>query len=287
MKKILFAFLILIICVSCASAERKINKQPSNKDIIHLSDDLKIERIKKSVYMITHKYPWPANSLLLVEKNGNGVMVDTPWTPKATEDILKWAKENAGLKTIRVVNSHFHLDNMGGNEAIVKIKADIYSTQQTLELVKELGIKSQMQIVGWLASKTEYNEYANGLKNIKLIPANKIIERLETGEKATLLISAIKTEIFYPGPAHTHDNVSIYFPEYNILFGGCAVKGTNAKNLGNLRDGSKKDYKSSIENLLLQYGNISDIIIVPGHGKYGGQELLEHTLNLASKLLEE
>ncbi len=47
MKKILFAFLILIICVSCASAERKINKQPSNKDIIHLSDDLKIERIKK------------------------------------------------------------------------------------------------------------------------------------------------------------------------------------------------------------------------------------------------
>lgn len=82
-----------------------------------------------------------------------------------------------------------------------------------------------------------------------------------------------------PGPAHTADNIAIYFAAEKALFGGCVVKSLDSNNLGNISEGSVANYQQAVQNLIDRYGEAS--IVIPGHGSWGGRELLTHTLDLA------
>ncbi len=37
-------------------------------------------------------------------------------------------------------------------------------------------------------------------------------------------INNISLEVFYPGEGHSKDNITIWIPEYKVLFGGCFNK---------------------------------------------------------------
>ena len=66
----------------------------------------------------------------------------------------------------------------------------------------------------------------------------------------------------YPGKGHTEDNIVVWLPQYNILVGGCLVKSTSAKDLGNVADAYVNEWSTSIENVLKRYRNIN--VVVPG-----------------------
>lgn len=85
-------------------------------------------------------------------------------------------------------------------------------------------------------------------------------------------------EVYYPGPAHAPDNVVVWIPGAKVLFGGCAVRSANSTALGNLSDADLLRWHESIRNVMRRYGDAE--IVVPGHGKPGGKELLERTLEL-------
>lgn len=86
-------------------------------------------------------------------------------------------------------------------------------------------------------------------------------------------------EVYYPGPAHTRDNVAVYLPKQAVLFGGCIVKAVNSTTLGNTAEGDALKYPESLQKLIERYPNAS--VVIPGHGEWGGVELLQHTLRLA------
>jgi len=50
-----------------------------------------------------------------------------------------------------------------------------------------------------------------------------------------------KIRIYYPGGGHTADNIVLWFPSKKILFGGCMLKDSNSKSLGNLSDAKLED----------------------------------------------
>ncbi len=87
-------------------------------------------------------------------------------------------------------------------------------------------------------------------------------------------------EIFYPGPGHTIDNVVVWLPALNILFGGCFVKSLHSKSLGYVKEASINQWSQSIDTLIARYPSTK--LVIPGHGMEGGQELLVHTHRLAS-----
>ncbi|MED0965749.1 hypothetical protein [Bacillus paramycoides] len=97
-------------------------------------------------------------------------------------------------------------------------------------------------------------------------------------EKQSMKFGNMKVETFYPGKGHTEDNIVVWLPQYNILAGGCLVKSTEAKDLGNVADAYVNEWSGSIENVLNRYGNM--ISVVPGHGHVGDKGLLLHTLDL-------
>jgi metallo-beta-lactamase class B len=51
--------------------------------------------------------------------------------------------------------------------------------------------------------------------------------------------------------------------------------------LGNTSDGDTVNYASTIRNVIKKYGDA--VYVIPGHGKWGGHELLSHTLELATR----
>ena len=60
--------------------------------------------------------------------------------------------------------------------------------------------------------------------------------------------------MFYPGPAHSRDNVVVWLPESRVLFGTCAVRAAAANALGNVVDADVKEWPASIRRVLERYG---------------------------------
>ena len=72
-------------------------------------------------------------------------------------------------------------------------------------------------------------------------------------------------------------NVVSYFPKENILFGGCLIKELQATK-GYLGDANVGEWSSTVEKVKQQYPNVK--IVIPGHGKIGGKDLLDFTIKL-------
>ncbi|PGK48603.1 hypothetical protein CN907_00100 [Bacillus anthracis] len=141
--------------------------------------------------------------------------------------------------------THAHVDRIGGIKTLKEKGIQVHSTALTATLAKKNG----------------YEEPIADLKEI-----------------TNMKFGNIKVETFYPGKGHTEDNIIVWLPQYNILFGGCLVKSTDAKDLGNVADAFVDVWAGSVENVMNRYRNIKSV--VPGHGEVGDKSLLSHTLDL-------
>ncbi|MBN1638583.1 MAG: hypothetical protein JW866_06440, partial [Ignavibacteriales bacterium] len=88
----------------------------------------------------------------------------------------------------------------------------------------------------------------------------------------------ISFNLYYLGAGHTRDNIVIYIPDNKILFSGCMIKSLDSKNLGNITEGDLEEYPKTLDKLLKKFKEAQ--IVIPGHGNYGGLDLIHHTLKL-------
>lgn len=79
------------------------------------------------------------------------------------------------------------------------------------------------------------------------------------------------------GEGHTADNIIAYFPDEKVLFGGCLVKGAKAGR-GNLNDANVAEWSKTVLKVKTKYPEAE--VIIPGHGKARGQELLDYTIEM-------
>ncbi|MBW3567773.1 MAG: signal recognition particle receptor subunit alpha, partial [Proteobacteria bacterium] len=85
-------------------------------------------------------------------------------------------------------------------------------------------------------------------------------------------------ELYFPGAAHTADNIIAWFPGAKVLFGGCMVKSQHSGSLGFVGDADKRAWPQSLQNALARYPEAEQV--VPGHGLPGDTDLVTHTLEL-------
>ena len=79
------------------------------------------------------------------------------------------------------------------------------------------------------------------------------------------------------GAGHTEDNVVGYVPMEKALFGGCLLKSVKASK-GNLEDANVSEWASTVRKIKQEFPELN--IVIPGHGKSGGMELLDYTIQL-------
>ena len=242
MKMTFYLLLALSIRVTCVTHGQ-----------IRITDDLYLMKITQNAYLHVSFADSPpygrvsANGLIFT--NGSkAFLFDTPWNDTLTSCLANYLTGTMGLTIEGFVPNHWHSDCMGG-----------------LGYILSKGIKT----------------YGNKLTSE--IAAREGLPQPETGFTDSLHIMLGDTDIclFFPGPAHSTDNIVTWIPSEAILFPGCMCRSAESDNLGYTADGDLSTYRKTIENVTKRFCGAK--IVIPGHGDTGGMDLLQHTISLCSK----
>lgn len=222
-----------------------------NKDsVVYKTENLIIRRLSNHVY--EHTSFLNTNDFGKVDCNGmfvinedEAIIFDTPAGDESSEELINYlSKLKYRIKA--VIATHFHEDCVGGLATFNKYSIPAYASNQTIELLKNKGSK-----------------FFNTLKDFD--------------NNLTLNVGNKKVYAVYFGEGHTKDNIIGYFPEDKAVFGGCLIKEVGAKK-GNLEDANVIAWPETVSKLKQKYPGVE--IVIPGHGKSGGTELLDYTIKL-------
>jgi metallo-beta-lactamase class B len=235
-----------------------------------LDQDLYVREVQEGVFIITHSFPWAGNSLLVEMKNDDLVLVDTPYTPEATQEVLDWIEGRLGNRNVTAINTGYHYDNLGGNSYLVEQSIPVFGSDLTAKLLDERGDQLRAMTLDWLQGP-EYKSYYQVHQTLPYVAPTHLFE-LDQGLQ--LDFGAETVQVYYPGPSHAPDNVVVYFPNRKILFGGCMIIGTEG--VGNTSDADLASWPEAVRDL----AHFDFDILVPGHGERYDPALLEHTVDL-------
>lgn len=241
---------------------------------IELSQDLYITHIEEDIFVVTHSFPWPGNSLLIRVSPSDVVFVDTPYENTATKLVIEWVREHFGQVNIVEINTGFHADNLGGNAYLLSQHIPVYGSDVTVQLVKKRGEQSRAQILEWLKAP-KHQRFYEAHKQLEFQVPDHVFN---IHDGLQLPLGNEQIDVFFPGPSHSPDNVVVYFPTRRVLFGGCMIKSLESKDLGFTGDADVAEWPKSVRKVLEKYQDSK--IVIPGHGKYGNIRLLHHTLQL-------
>jgi metallo-beta-lactamase class B len=191
----------------------------------------------------------PCNGMIYYN-NQEAVVFDTPSNDSASIQLITWVETQLKAKVKAVVINHFHADCLGGLNAFHQRGIPSYANQLTIDLAK-----------------------ANNLP----VPQHGFIQ------VQNLSIGGSVVENRFLGEGHSKDNIVSYIPSEQVLFGGCMIKESNAGK-GNLADANVGDWPQTVAKVKAQYPDAK--FIIPGHGKSGGKELLDYTMELFKPITE-
>jgi metallo-beta-lactamase class B len=226
--------------------------QPASRRIA-VSKDIELIQLSESAFVHVSWSELPdygrfsSNGLIFASK-GEAFLFDTPMTDALTRDLVLWITDSLKLKIVGFIPNHWHRDCTGGLWYLQSQQVKSYANQLTIDISRSNNLS--LPEVGFKDS-------------LKLMLGGKAIE------------------CYYLGAAHSLDNIVVWIPSEKILFAGCMIKSMDANNLGNTADGDLKAYPTTV-GLLLKKFPVAKIVI-PGHGDFGGLELIRHTLDLLSK----
>lgn len=259
---LLTRFSLLIILLSACNSNQTKTSQTIEKpnsavvteadttvdSLVYESENLRIRRIAEHTYehtsyLKTEDFGKVSCNGMVVFNEKEAIVFDTPADELSSEELLTKLDE-MGFQVKAVIATHFHADCVAGLAQFHARNIPSYANTLTLAILEEQ------------ASNT--------------MPQNGFDHKLE------LNVGDQKVYAQFFGEGHTADNVVGYFPTDQALFGGCLIKEMNAGK-GNLEDANTEAWSSTVEKIKQKYPEIQ--IVVPGHGKTGGVELLDYTID--------
>ncbi len=217
---------------------------------IKVADDVTLIKLSDKAYMHISYADVPSfgkvagNGLLLVD-DGKAFLFDTPWDNVQTEKLVTWVADSLHAKVTTFVPNHWHGDCIGGLAYLQQKGVKSYANQITIDIAKEKGLP---------------------------------VPQTEFKDSLTLKLNDIEVDCYYLGGGHATDNIVVWVPSMKILFPGCMVKDMVSTTLGNLSDADIPAWPVTIRKVIEKFPSVE--IVIPGHGRSGGKELLMHTLEL-------
>lgn len=245
MKKIIISlFFCLLYLISTAQQGYEKIKVSSDIELVKLSDNAYIHI---SYAMMGTFGRVASNGLIYI--NGNKVLLfDTPANDSLTMILVSYLKNSLKIDIEGFVPNHWHSDCMGGLGYLKSIGVKSYASQKTIEIAKSKGLP---------------------------VPAQGFVDSL------TINLEGKSINCYYFGAAHSLDNIVVWIPSEKILFAGCMAKELRSQGLGNTVDGDVNEWPKTIDKVIKKFPTAK--IVIPGHGQFGGLDLLLHTKELLSK----
>lgn len=213
------------------------------------SETLEIHKITDQVYQHTSFLQTesfgrvPCNGMIIFHQN-EAIIFDTPTDNNTSLELIDWVENHLHGKIKAIIPTHFHADCLAGLDGFHNHGVPSFAHSLTIELAE---------------------------KNGSSLPQNGFEEVLELKVGDELVL------VEFVGEGHTRDNVVGYYPGAKALFGGCLIKETGAGK-GYLEDANVSAWPVTVAKLKSKYPDIK--IVIPGHGKPGGVELLDYTTAL-------
>lgn len=266
MKNYSILFVTFLISCTCFA----------QKEVV-LSQELKISQLTEKVWVVTHSFPWESNSLIVKASDKEVVLIDTPYTNEATEQILTFIGKEIKPKNITAILTGFHPDNMGGTGCLLKHRIPVYGSDRTCKLISERLPATKKLMLSWL-QKPEQKKYLDAYSGMEF-PKPDHVFPIEKGLFITK--GKLSFDVYFPGESHSPDNLIVYIKEMNLLFGGCMVKSLESPNLGFTGDANMSEWPVSVKKVQEKYASAQ--LVIPHHGNWGGMDLVQHTLDLFKK----
>jgi metallo-beta-lactamase class B len=169
-------------------------------DKIVIDEDVQLIYLQDSIYVhVTWHYHddfvrFPSNGLIVI-KNGQALMIDTPMDNNKTERLTKYLKDSLSVDLTKLVIGHFHDDCLGGLDYLQSIGIESIANSQTVEKCKEIRLP---------------------------IPSTSFTDSL------TFDFNGEQIDCRFFGSGHSFDNITVWLPSKKILFGGCLIKSNNS-----------------------------------------------------------
>ncbi|MEZ0374183.1 MAG: MBL fold metallo-hydrolase, partial [Candidatus Sericytochromatia bacterium] len=115
------------------------SRTPSQTPTQSITPELEVRELRPGILIFTHSFPYPANMVLVEMQNRDLVLVDTTYTPAAASELLAWIGQRFGKRRLIAVNTHFHVDRIGGNAALMRAGVPVYGSDRIAGLLRERG----------------------------------------------------------------------------------------------------------------------------------------------------
>jgi metallo-beta-lactamase class B len=222
-----------------------------------INADLEVQELAPRIWMHTSFMDIPgfgrsgANGLIVIGDK-KIIIIDTPWTNTQAKQLDAWLLKMFNRESNLIIPTHFHSDNLGGLPYYHGAGRDSLALDKTVALCRKL---------------------------LPITPKREF--------KSSLMIeeAPFSLELFYPGEGHSPDNIVVMIRNTGILFGGCLVKALANKNIGNTDDANPGAWEATLLNVKKRFPDAK--IVVPGHGQPGDLSLIDHTIGIVEKYLQE
>lgn len=224
---------------------------------ITISKDIQLIHLKDSFFLhVTSDYVEGFGTVssngLIVIRNGQALMIDTPMDEMKTAAILDYLRDSMLTNVTVFIPGHWHNDCIGG--------------------LAELHSRNVFSI-------------ANEMTRAECMKRNLEVPKASFSKSLSWSFCGIPLECWYPGAGHSLDNIVVYFPEQKILFGGCLIKSVESTSIGNIADANVPAWPKTLKNVQKKYPDAE--IIIPGHGSVGSIQLIGHTKSIVQNYLRK
>lgn len=178
---------------------------------------------------------------------GDGVLVvDAFATPAAAEELLAEIRKRTPLPVRWLVNTHYHLDHVGGDAVFVKAGAEILAHENVRAWVRTENLHWRGVIS------------AEDRAMLARLPLPDVTYR----EGATIWLKDREVRVL-TRPGHTGGDSAVFVPSSDVLFTGDLLWKTTVPNLV---DSTAEAWINTLDGFLAGYPSAT---YVPGHGDVG------------------
>lgn len=169
--------------------------------------------------------------------------VDAFATPEAARELLEEIGKKTPLPVRWLVNTHYHLDHVGGNEVFAKAGAVILAQENVRGWERTQNLKWRKEIT----------------PEDRAMLSRLVLPELTYHEGVSIWLGDRRVDVF-SRPGHTGGDSVVSVPDARVLFGGDLVwKNT----IPNLVDAKTDAWIDTLNGLLRDYPSAT---VVPGHG---------------------
>lgn len=243
MKTLALVFFSLSSCILLFAQSRGPLSLTADLEVMKISDRVYLHRTWQTAEGFGR---FTSNGMVFV-KDSQCVVFDTPPSVALSDSLISWIWDSLGARVKAVVVNHFHVDCLGGLQAFHKKGIPSYASYQTQYLA---------------------------IRDSAIVPTKGF------WHKKRIWLGGKRIVLEFLGGAHTEDNIVAYIPSEKVLFGGCMVKSLWASQ-GNLSHANLFMWPETVKEVRKKYRDA--VFVIPGHGKHGGLELLDYTIQLFSQ----